>query len=188
MESVRVGIVHRLVAGVIDGVIVSVLVFVPNVVLGRISPMLAGMVSGLLALAYFSFEVLKAQSVGKMFLKLKITKQDGSPASQDQLVKRYAFKFASYALMIVAAVPFLHVVSFVALLAGLAVLVSSLFMLKPEKLAYHDHFLGTAVFGPEKLTFGLPSANDLKVDPAAVKSAVATATQAATPPPTANAA
>src|SRR4051812_12325021 len=89
---VRVGIVHRFLAGLVDAIVLAVLTVVPNLVLSKVSPMLAGIVGGVLALAYYSLEVLKAQSVGKMVFKLKITKQDGSPATQDQLIKRYAFK------------------------------------------------------------------------------------------------
>jgi uncharacterized RDD family membrane protein YckC len=183
VETVRVGIVHRFLAGLADTVAVAVIVAIPNAVLGRVSPMLATIASGLLALTYYSLEVFKAQSVGKMFLKLKITKQDGSPATQDQLVRRYAFKQAPQALMIVAAVPFLHFVFGVAGLAALAVLVCSLFMLKPEKLALYDKIFGTAVFGPQKVTFGVPTAADLRVTAADVKAATA-AVAAAEPSPT----
>jgi uncharacterized RDD family membrane protein YckC len=174
----RVGIVHRLLAGIVDAIIVAVLTFLPTVILARVSPMLAGIVGGLLGLAYYSLEVIKAQSVGKMVFKLKITRQDGSPATQDQLVKRYAFKQVPQVLMIVAAIPFLHFVISIAGLAALAVLVCALFMLKPEKLAFYDQLFGTAVYGPEKVTFTVPTAADLKPTPAAALEP-ATATSAA---------
>lgn len=176
METVRVGIVHRFLAGLVDAIVLAVLTVVPNLVLSKVSPMLAGMVGGVLALAYYSLEVFKAQSLGKMVFKLKITKQDGSPATQDQLVKRYAFKQVPQALMIVAAIPFLHFVGMIAGLAALAVLVCSLFMLKPEKLAFYDQLFGTAVFGPAKVTFTVPTAADLKptTPAAAATSSVAT--------------
>jgi uncharacterized RDD family membrane protein YckC len=172
---VRVGIVHRFLAGLVDAIVLAVLTVVPNLVLSKVSPMLAGMVGGVLALAYYSLEVIKAQSVGKMVFKLKITKQDGSPATQDQLVKRYAFKQVPQALMIVAAIPFLHVVGLIAGLAAVGVLVCSLFMLKPEKLAFYDQLFGTAVYGPAKVAFTVPTAADLNPTiPATAAAAAAT--------------
>jgi uncharacterized RDD family membrane protein YckC len=162
METVRVGIAHRFLATLVDAIVLAVLTVIPNVVLSKISPVLAGIVGGVLALAYYSLEVFKAQSFGKMIFKLKITRPDGTPATQDQLVRRYAFKQAPQLLAIVAAIPFLHFVGFVAGLAALAVLVCSLFMLKPEKLAFYDQLFGTAVYGPAKVTFTIPTAADFK--------------------------
>src|SRR3954469_4804214 len=57
---VRVGIAHRLLAGIVDAIIVAVLMFLPTVILAKVSPMLAGIVGGLLGLAYYSLEVIKA--------------------------------------------------------------------------------------------------------------------------------
>jgi uncharacterized RDD family membrane protein YckC len=177
-DHARVGFLHRFLAGLIDAIVVAVLVTVPNIVLSRISPMLGTIVSSVLTLAYYSLEVFKAQSLGKMVLKLKITKQDGSAATQDQLVRRYAFKQVPQALMIVGAVPFLHFVFGIAGLAALGVLVCSLFMLKPEKLALYDQLFGTAVFGPAKVTFSVPTAADLKVTPSELRAATAAASTA----------
>jgi uncharacterized RDD family membrane protein YckC len=162
-DAVRVGILPRFLAGLVDGIVLLVLTAVPTIVLRQISPMLAGIVGAVLALAYMSLEVLKAQSVGKMVFKLKITKQDGSPATQDQLIKRYAFKQAPNLLSIVASVLiFVPLIGLLPGLAALAVLACSLFMLKPEKLAFYDQLFGTAVYGPAKVTFTVPTAADLK--------------------------
>ena len=45
MEPVRVGIAHRFLAGLVDTIVLAVLVAVPNVVLSKVSPMLATMVA-----------------------------------------------------------------------------------------------------------------------------------------------
>ena len=45
---------------------------------------IAGLVAGLLGLAYASLEIFMAQSVGKMLLKIKIADQSGSPATMNQ--------------------------------------------------------------------------------------------------------
>src|SRR4051812_31872678 len=83
-ERVRIGFPMRLVAAVIDGIITMILTFIPTIVIALvIGPRVAQIVSALLVLAYFSLEIFKAQSVGKMVFKFVITRQDGSPAPQD---------------------------------------------------------------------------------------------------------
>ena len=161
METVRIGFVMRLVAAIIDGVIAAVLVWVPSLVLAAVHPALGAIVGGLLAMAYYSLEVFRAQSVGKMVLKYTITRQDGSPASRDQLVKRYAYKQLPQALMVVAAVPMLGFVTFLGGAAALAVVVGALMTLKPEKLAFHDKLFGTAVYGPAKVSITIPQVKDV---------------------------
>src|SRR5690242_19731955 len=105
-ERVRVGFPMRLVAAVIDCVIAGVANGIIALVIGLVIAGWVGRICGLLVvMAYFAMEVVKAQSVGKMLFKFSITRQDGSPATQDQLIKRYAYKMAPTALMILAALP-----------------------------------------------------------------------------------
>src|SRR3954454_7287445 len=78
----RVGIPSRLIADVIDGVIGGilcgvisfVLTLILGIALGNIGIAIARIVGLCVLLAYYGLEVLKAQSVGKMILKLMITK------------------------------------------------------------------------------------------------------------------
>ena len=167
----------RFCAALIDGVIARALVLVPSIILAAvISPVVGGIVGGLLAMAYYALEVVKAQSVGKMVFNYTITAQDGSPATRDQLIKRYAYKQIPQVLAIVAAVPFLFFVGFIAFAAALAILAGTLMALKPEKLAFHDKLFKTAVFGPSNVTVSVPFLNkQLFTIPAA-------APAAATPP------
>ena len=159
-NRVRIGFVWRLVAAVVDGVIAGALIFVPTLVLGAIlGPVVAGIVGGLLGMAYYSLEVLKAQSVGKMVFSYAITAQDGSPATRDQLIKRYAYKQVPQVLGILAAIPFLGILSFVGLAAAIAILAGTVLTLKPEKLALHDKLFGTAVYGPATITVTIPFLN-----------------------------
>jgi uncharacterized RDD family membrane protein YckC len=160
---VRIGFACRLLAAIVDGIILVVLTWVPKLVLTAIlGPIVAAVVGIALGIAYFTLEIFKAQSVGKMIFKYRITRQDGSPAERDQLVKRFAFKQLPAVLAIVALVPMLGIVGYLSMLAAVAVLASALFTLKPEKLAYHDRLFGTAVFGPAKLSVTVPTAADLK--------------------------
>jgi hypothetical protein len=57
-----------------------------------------------MGMTYYRLEVFGAQSLGKMMFKYQITRQDGSPATRDQLVKRWGYKQVPQALFIVAAV------------------------------------------------------------------------------------
>ena len=175
METVRIGFGMRLVAALIDGVIAAVLVWVPSLVLGSIHPALGAIVGGALAMGYYSLEVFRARTVGKTVFKYAITKRDGSPATRDQLVKRYAYKQVPQALMVVAAIPMLGLVSFVAALAALAIVAGALMALKPEKLALHDQLFGTAVYGPATVSVTIPQAKDFVPAPAPVANAAATA-------------
>ena len=166
MERVRIGFGMRLAAAVIDGVVAGVLIWVPTLVLAKIHPSLGALVGGILAMAYFSLEVFKAQTVGKMLFQYRITAQDGSPATCDQLVKRWGYKQVPNAIGVVAAVltmivPAPGFVSYVGVAAALAIVVGTLLTLKPEKLALHDRLFGTAVYGPAKVSLTVPKLTDV---------------------------
>ena len=166
MERVRIGFGMRLAAAVIDGVVAGVLIWVPTWLLARVHPSLGALVGGVLGMAYFSLEILKAQTVGKMLFQYRITAQDGSPATRDQLVKRWGYKQVPNAIGVIAAVltmivPALGFVSYIGLAAGLAIVAGTFLTLKPEKLAFHDKLFGTAVYGPAKVSISIPKLTDV---------------------------
>jgi uncharacterized RDD family membrane protein YckC len=166
MDRVRIGFWMRLVAALVDGLVAGVLIWVPTLLLGKIHPALGALVGGVLVMAYFCLEVLKAQTLGKMLFQYKITAQDGSPATCDQLVKRWGFKQVPNAIGVVAAVlmfitPALGFLVYVGMLAGLAIVAGTLLTLRPEKLAFHDQLFGTAVYGPAKLSISIPKLTDV---------------------------
>jgi uncharacterized RDD family membrane protein YckC len=159
-DRVRIGFLMRFIVAIVDGLVAWALVLVPSIVLGAIiGPVTGSIVGGLLVLAYFALEIVKGQSVGKMVFNYTITAQDGSPATRDQLIKRYAYKYAPRILALVASIPFLSWVSFIGLAAALGVLIGTLMALKPEKLAFHDKLFKTAVFGPRNVTVSVPFLN-----------------------------
>src|SRR3954454_938852 len=162
-ERVRIGFPMRLVAYLIDWVVSAILVAVPTVIFSVLHlPWLGRVIGGVLALAYFSLEVLKARSLGKMFFQYTITAQNGSPATRDQLLKRYLYKQLPQVIFIVAALP-IPVVGFLLSLVGLAVslviAVGCLLALQPEHLALQDKLFKTAVFGPPTVQFTIPKAS-----------------------------
>jgi uncharacterized RDD family membrane protein YckC len=159
-DRVRIGFLMRFIVAIVDGLVAWALVLVPSIVLGAIiGPVTGSIAGGLLVLAYFALEIVKGQSVGKMVFNYTITAQDGSPATRDQLIKRYAYKYAPRILALVASFPFLSWVSFIGLAAALGVLIGTLMALKPEKLAFHDKLFKTAVFGPRDVTVSVPFLN-----------------------------
>ena len=159
-DRVRIGFLMRFVAAVLDGFAAWALAFLPALVVTAVFGALAGAVTqGLVALAYYALEVFKGQSVGKMVFGYKITAQDGSPATRDHLIKRYAYKYAYRALIITAAFPFLWWTNFLGFAAAVAVLAGALMALQPEKLAFHDKLFKTAVFGPPDVTVSIPFIN-----------------------------
>ncbi|MDB5324597.1 MAG: hypothetical protein JWM57_166, partial [Phycisphaerales bacterium] len=136
MELVRQNFVKRLIAAIIDGVILVVAGFVVGLALAKL-PYVMGVVSAAIGVAYMSLEVIKAQTIGKMVLKLKITNADGSAASQAVLLKRFAIKNSASLIVLVGAIVGLPIIGMVAMLPGLAVLVGCFLVLRPDHLAGH---------------------------------------------------
>jgi hypothetical protein len=197
-ERVRIGFPMRLVAAIIDGIIAGVLARVPMVILGILHLAWLGAIIGLvLALAYYSLEVFKARSLGKMLFQYTITAQDGSPATRDQLVKRYLYKqlpniLFTVATVLMAVLWILGVlVSGLGALATLVFVVGCLLALQPEHLALHDKLFKTAVFGPPTVQFTIPKASDILPSQSEIAAAkghaapVAPAASGPTPPPVA---
>lgn len=164
-ERVRTGFPNRLLADLIDGaalVAINVVLFVVGIILvrmlGIVGSMLTSLICSAVVLGYFSLEITKAQSLGKMVMKLTITRQDGSPAAKDQLLKRYLFKMAPAIVGILGFIPLLGLIfTLLSVLLWVAVLVCALMYLKQDKLAVYDQLLGTAVFGPAGATPGFPA-------------------------------
>ena len=158
MEQVRQGILKRLVAAVIDAVVLIVLCVGVSVALMFV-PRIAAIVSALVALAYMATELVFAQTPGKMVLGLTVTSPDGTPATREALIKRYAVKNASGFLSLAAAITTVMALSYVGGLIGLVVFAAAFLMLRPDRLAGHDIVAGTAVYGSAdpKLTFAVPS-------------------------------
>lgn len=163
MELVRQTFVKRLVANIVDGVIVVVAFAIVGTLVGVIthSPYLVSLITSIMILAYTTLEVIKAQTIGKMVMKMKITNVDGTPATQQQLIKRWAIKNSGSIVGVVAAVTALHILTVLAALPMLAVVVGCFLVLKPERLAGHDLLAGTAVCGPEAMEFTAPTAAQL---------------------------
>jgi uncharacterized RDD family membrane protein YckC len=157
----------RIVAALIDFLIAGIAAAIVRVIItmvlgvGYAGLLVSGIVGAAIVLGYFYLEVLKGQAIGKQIFKYQITAQDGSPASKEALTKRYLIKMCPTILSIVTAVvsfslTLVMLVNALAGIAGLAVLIFALMMLRANRLAYYDELAGTAVYGPGTVQAGFP--------------------------------
>jgi uncharacterized RDD family membrane protein YckC len=161
----RVGFGPRLVASLIDLLIVGIVGFVAGAAIGG---MLGGGIGGALggaaagavigavlgAMAAFGgfvflyslIEALTGASPGKMALGLKVGFEDGRQASVAVYARRWAIKYSGTLLGLLGAVPGFHVVGLLAPVAGLVVFVGCFLVLGDRRQALHDVAAKTAVF------------------------------------------
>ncbi len=162
----RIGFGPRLVAALIDIVIVLLLMSVATTVFGvsmfggaLADPdmlggatagglSLAGIAISIIPLAYMSLEIFKAATPGKMILKLKISNADGTAADQNTLVKRFLVKNGAALLNILAAVTTVGLFAQIGSLAGMVIGVGCFLTLAQAKQALHDMVAKTAVYKP----------------------------------------
>jgi uncharacterized RDD family membrane protein YckC len=143
MERQTFGI--RLQAALVDLGILVVAWAILAVVFGTTG--VAGrLIFGLAVLGYFATEIVKAQSPGKMVMKLKIAKEDGSPADQNVLFTRYALKMAANIVSLLSVLTAMALLNFLAGLIFLVLLVGCFMAMGDARQALHDTIAKTAVF------------------------------------------
>ena len=160
----RIGFGLRFGAGIIDALIILAVMAVLGGILGAgafsmlgsmgqgvehavVAPsLIALLVMSLIPIAYSSLEIFKAQTPGKMALKLIIRNEDGSPAAQETLIKRWAFKNSSSLVSVLATLTGIGILQTLGSVAGLIVFVGCFFTLQAARQAFHDKFAKTAVF------------------------------------------
>lgn len=154
----------RLVAAIIDAVILTVVMtLVTSVTVGMLGR-LSFLIAGLIGLAYPCIELLKGQSPGKMILKLKVTAEDGSPPSRDQMIRRTMIRWSptligSLLTIVAMVVPFVAMLGNLALVGlSIALLVMSLKTIKSTRQAFWDVQAKTAVMGPVAAGIAVPIA------------------------------
>jgi len=140
----------RLGAGFIDGVILGVILIVGSSALSLFYTLgvsyLGALLIEVLIVAYTTMDIFKAATPGKQLLHLVIRNQDGTPASRDVLVKRWAIKSCGSIINLLAVITTLGVLQFVGGLGGIVVVLGTFLIFTEGKQALHDKFAGTAVF------------------------------------------
>lgn len=105
-------------------------------------------VSGLISLAYWSLEIVKAQSVGKMALKLTIGTETGLvPAPMNTLVTRYLVKNSPGIVGLLGVLTNVGALSMLSGLLGLVFLIGCFLVLGQKRQALQDMIAKTAVYG-----------------------------------------
>ncbi|HYK11094.1 MAG TPA: RDD family protein [Gemmatimonadales bacterium] len=177
MEN-RIGFGKRFLAALIDGILCGILAGVFGGAIGAVlgasagapatagsapmtsneaSTMIAGLMTGALlgflaiAIAYSVVEGFTGWTLGKLILGIQIGNQDGTPASTDKLLLRWAIKNCNAILTVLAAVTGIAVFKMVGSLAGLAVFIGFFFIFAAGKQGFHDMIAKTAVYPRKQL-------------------------------------
>ncbi len=87
LPRTKATMLDRFAGAFIDGIILVPIYFVLGFALAFM-PMLAGLVTGLVGAAWWLLRDAKGVSIGKKVMNLEVISKDGSPATQDQLMKR----------------------------------------------------------------------------------------------------
>jgi uncharacterized RDD family membrane protein YckC len=171
----RKGLGIRFGAAVIDTVITIAVTAVLAMIVG---PLVGGLVGMAICLAYPLIEIAKAQSPGKMILKLKIYAENGGPATRQQLVQRTLIRWsptlvsAVFSLIGAFAPAIAQLGGLASLALSIGLLVLSWQTLQTTKQCFWDVKAKTAVMGP--VGAGLPIG--FPVQPAAAETPAAPAT------------
>src|SRR5688572_27397129 len=99
----REGFLIRAGAALIDGVICVIPVLVLILIFGRESKLAAAGIT-IIVVGYSTLEIFRSGTFGKTLLKLKICNEDGSDASRNVLIKRWAIKQAYNLIYLVSAI------------------------------------------------------------------------------------
>jgi uncharacterized RDD family membrane protein YckC len=91
-------------------------------------------------------DIFKAATPGKMLLKLKITNEDGSEASRQTLIKRWAIKQIPQFAWLLFAVTTVMFFNWLTVFCFIGYVISCCLTFRPDRQALHDTMAHTAVF------------------------------------------
>lgn len=99
-----------------------------------------------LGIVFGIWEALTGAALGKLLLGIRIRSGDGTPAPPEKLVARAALKHSGALISFLATVTGSAILEGLGGLAWLLIFVGCFFVLSPEKLSIHDRIAGTAVY------------------------------------------
>jgi uncharacterized RDD family membrane protein YckC len=171
----RIGFGLRLLAALIDGVVIVIVGSIVGSVLGGVLGAGAGAAIGsgaapndaaaaaalggvfaaiagaalgtaIMGAIWFIWEGLTGQALGKMLLKIRIKAADGTNAGVDKLLTRAAIKHSSELLALIGGLTGITIFSNLGSLAGLVIFIGCFFVLGQDRQALHDKLAKTAVY------------------------------------------
>jgi len=171
----RIGFGQRLLAAIVDGLVIGIVGGILGSVLGGMlgagagaamssggagddaaaATAAGGMIGalagaaigiGLVSLGWIIWEGLTGQALGKMLLKIRIKKEDGTDAGKDKLLTRAAVKYSNSLLSLIGSLTGIAAITKLGSLAGLVIFVGCFFVLGQKRQAIHDLIAKTAVF------------------------------------------
>jgi uncharacterized RDD family membrane protein YckC len=104
------------------------------------------LLAGLISLAYFSTEIFKAATPGKLILGIRIGNEQGGTAPASMLTTRYLIKTSGTSLQILAVLTGLSFIGLLRLIVGLILLIGLFFIFTARRQGFHDMIAKTAVF------------------------------------------
>ncbi len=99
-----------------------------------------------LAIIYYSLEIVFARTPGKMILGIKIAKDDRTEARTRDLLLRFVVKHVNYILDGLALLLVLSFINVASSFLNLIVIIGCFFVLGQRRQAIHDMIAGTAVY------------------------------------------
>jgi len=142
----REGFLLRFCAGLIDWAFCLIPGFLLTLALASVAGVwVAGVFVTLAYLGYSSLEIFKAATPGKMLLKLKITNEDGSEASRQTLIKRWAIKQIPQFSRLLFVLTTVMIFNWLTMFCAIGYVISCCLTFRPERQALHDTMAHTAV-------------------------------------------
>ncbi|MFA6402633.1 MAG: RDD family protein [Salinivirgaceae bacterium] len=110
-----------------------------------------GVSASLVSFLYNLVEGFTGYTIGKLILGIQVGNQDGTVASQNQLMIRFGIKNISGIIGLIGIALSIKWIGTVGSVFGFVILIGCFFVLAEAKLAFHDMLAKTAVFRKNEL-------------------------------------
>jgi uncharacterized RDD family membrane protein YckC len=166
----RIGFGKRLLAFIIDFLIVSIIFSIILIATDQIEDIISASknilsntdeyvkaIESILPLfyvfsfVYYSLEGFIGATVGKLLLGIRVANDDRTHASLSKLLSRFAFKNIGTLFSLLALITTLNIFESIGSYLGLIILIGCFWVLAAKKLAFHDFLAKTAVFYSDEI-------------------------------------
>jgi uncharacterized RDD family membrane protein YckC len=166
----RIGFGKRLLAFIIDYLIVSIIFAIILITTNQIEDIVSsaknmfsdmkGYIEAvksimpvyiLFSLVYYSLEGFIGATVGKLLLGIRIANDDRTHAGLSKMLSRFAFKNISTIFSLLTLITALSLFENIGFYLGIIIFVGYFFVLSAKKQAFHDSLAKTAVFYSDEI-------------------------------------